>query len=292
MAQDRDEKAKSGCIQQANDALGKRDYAGAIQILEAGQIKFTASPEIDNLLRFAREQQTKDAKKQDIENSVRRAQEFLKNQEYDRAIALLESILKASPDEELSIVLEEARRRREALNNQIAAALARGRQFLEEGSPAKAVEFLQAQPTAYRRSGRFLVARCRPRPARMPRSRLSLSAPARSRIRSARTSEDHDVEHHGPARNRGRAPARTQASTSPPQVLDKSVPRSRAARSNRPDSGRSCSGSPAGLLQRLTIAAEASRRRWRLCASVPRASYCLLAQSSKPTRTTEVKPRK
>ncbi len=155
MAQDRDEKAKSTCIQQANDALGKRSYAEAIQILEAGQIKFTASPEIDNLLRFAREQQVKDAKKQDVENSVRRAQEFLKNQEYDRAIALLESILKTSPDEELSIVLEEARRRRETLNNQISAALTRGRQFLDEGSPAKAVEFLQAQPTAFRRSDEF-----------------------------------------------------------------------------------------------------------------------------------------
>jgi hypothetical protein len=68
---------------------------------------------------------------------------------------LLESIIKTSPDEELSIVLEEARRRREALNSQIAAALARGRQFLDEGSPAKAVEFLQAQPTAYRRSDQF-----------------------------------------------------------------------------------------------------------------------------------------
>jgi len=155
LTQDRDDQAKSRCIQQANDALGKRAYADAIRILEAGQVQFTASPEIDNLLRFAREQQAKDAKKQEVENSVRRAQEFLKNQEYDRAIALLESIIKSSPDEELSIVLEEARRRREALNSQISAALARGRQFLDEGSPAKAVEFLQAQPTAYRRSDQF-----------------------------------------------------------------------------------------------------------------------------------------
>ncbi len=155
LTQDRDDQAKSSCIQQANEALGKRAYADAIRILEAGQVQFTASPEIDNLLRFAREQQAKDAKKQDVENSVRRAQEFLKNQEYDRAITLLESIIKSTPDEELSIVLEEALRRREALNHQIAAALARGRQFLDEGSPTKAVEFLQAQPTAYRRSDQF-----------------------------------------------------------------------------------------------------------------------------------------
>ena len=156
MAQDRDDQAKSSCIQRANDAIGKRNYAEAIKILEAGQVQFTASPEIDNLLRFAREQQTKEARKQDVEKSARRAQEFLKAQEYDKAIELLESVIKTSPDEELSIVLEEARRRREALNSQIAAAIARGRQFLDEDSPAKAVEFLQAQPTAFRRSAEFL----------------------------------------------------------------------------------------------------------------------------------------
>ena len=155
LAQDRDEQAKSRCIQQANEALGKRAYDDAIRILEGGQVQFTASPEIDNLLRFAREQQAKEAKQQDVENSVRRAQEFLKNQEYDRAIELLESILARTPDEELGIVLEEARRRRDTLNNQISAAIARGQQFLQEGSPAKAVEFLQAQPTAFRRSDEF-----------------------------------------------------------------------------------------------------------------------------------------
>ena len=155
LAQDRDDQAKSRCIQQANEALGKRGYDEAIRILEAGQVQFTASPEIDNLLRFAREQQLKDAKKQDVENSARRAQEFLKNQEYDRAIDLLESILARTPDEELGIVLEEARRRRESFNGQIAAAIARGSQFLNEGSPGKAVEFLHAQPTAFRRSDQF-----------------------------------------------------------------------------------------------------------------------------------------
>ncbi len=155
LVQDRDDQAKSRCIQQANEAIGKRAYTDAIRILEAGQIQFTASPEIDNLLRFAREQQTRESQKQEVENSVRRAQEFLKNQEYDRAIELLESILAKSPDEELGIVLEEARRRREALNQQISAAINRGYQFLNEGSPAKTVEFLQAQPTAYRRSDEF-----------------------------------------------------------------------------------------------------------------------------------------
>jgi len=155
LAQDRDDQAKARCVQEANDAVSRRDYDEAIQVLEAGQVRFTASPEIDNLLRFAREQQAKQAKQQEIEKSVRRAQEFLRNQEYDKAITLLESIIARSDDEELRIVLEEARRRREDLRRQIANAIARGQQFLNEGSPAKAVEFLEGQPTAFRRSEEF-----------------------------------------------------------------------------------------------------------------------------------------
>lgn len=155
LAQDRDEQAKSSCIQQANNALGRRAYGEAIRLLEAGQLRFAAAPEIDSLLRFAREQQSKEAKQQEVESSVRRAHEFLRAQEYDRAIELLESILPRFPDDEVRIVLEQARRRRDDLNREIAAAIAKAQQFVAEGSPAKAHEFLQSQPTAYRRSQQF-----------------------------------------------------------------------------------------------------------------------------------------
>jgi serine/threonine protein kinase len=155
IAQDRDEEAKSNCIQQANKAFENKNYAEAIRVLEAGQLHHAASPEIDNLLRFAREQQAKSAQQQEVEGSVRRAQEFLRAQEYDRAIELLESILTKVPDDELNVVLEEARHRRDELNRQIAAAITKGEQFLAEGFPAKALEFLQSQPTSFARSDRF-----------------------------------------------------------------------------------------------------------------------------------------
>ena len=155
LAQDRDEQAQSSCIQQANNALGRRAYAEAIQLLEAGQLRFAAAPEIDNLLRSARVQQSKEAKQQEIDRSVRRAHDFLRAQEYDRAIELLESILPRFPDDELRVVLEQARRRRDDLNRDTAAAVARAEQFLAEGSPAKALEFLQSQPAAYQRSEQF-----------------------------------------------------------------------------------------------------------------------------------------
>jgi serine/threonine-protein kinase len=155
LAQERTEQAKSQCLQQANNALSRRAFDEAVQLLEAGQVRFANSTEIDNLLRFAREQQAKATQQQEIESSVRRAQEFLRAQEYDRAIELLEYTLSRVPDEDIRAVLEEAQERRDEFNLAIEAAIAKGEQFLAEGSQARAAEFLQSQPTAFRKSDKF-----------------------------------------------------------------------------------------------------------------------------------------
>lgn len=222
LAQDRDEQAKSRCVQQANDALGRRAYDEAIRILETGQVQFAASPEIDNLLRFAREQQAKDTKQQDVENAARRAQEFLRAQEYDRAIQLLESVLSRTPDEELRIVLEEARRRRQDLDRQIAAAIARGQQFLSEGSPAKAVEFLQAQPASFRKSAEFreltqkaVEQNKQQAPAPAPKPELDLEAPEPAKTMMWSSTAPPELEPE--------KPARIPAQDSPPAPAKKTV---------------------------------------------------------------------
>ena len=220
LAQDRDEQAKSNCIQQANNALGRREYAEAIRILEAGQLQYAASPEIDNLLRFSREQQAKNAQQVEVEAAARRAQEFLRTQEYDRAIELLESTLTKNPDDELRVVLEEAQRRRDDLNRQIAAAVAKGEQFMTEGSPAKAVEFLRGQPTAFRRSDKFrdlLMAAAAQQPKALqaeftsPPSQQELDAPE-----PAKTIMWDRAE--GPAIEAPRAPVATTTSSVKPPV--------------------------------------------------------------------------
>jgi serine/threonine-protein kinase len=233
LTQDRNEEARARCVHQANEALGRRAYDEAIQVLEAGQLRFAASAEIDSLLRFAREQREKEAKRKDVESSVRRAQEFLRNQEYDRAIALLESILSRSPDEELGIVLEEARRRRDDFNRQIEAAIARGQQFLQEGSPAKAIEFLQAQPASFRRSDQF--------------SELLLMASEQSRMREVELAQAAELEIEAPE------PAKTMIwDVAPPEIEEPVAPRVPTRRITEPEPLPEPPVAAPGLLQRFT----------------------------------------
>jgi serine/threonine protein kinase len=155
LAQVKDDQARNNCIQQANAALGRGAYAEAIKLLEAGQLRFVDSPEIDSLLRFAREQQQKAATQKEIDSAVRRAHDFIRAQEYDRAIELLEPVLARVRNDELRIVLDEARQRRDDLHRQIDAAVAKGQQFLMEGSPSKALDFLKGQPPSFVKSDKF-----------------------------------------------------------------------------------------------------------------------------------------
>jgi serine/threonine protein kinase len=155
LAQVKDDQAKNNCIQQANAALGRGAYAEAIKLLEAGQLRFVDSPDIDSLLRFAREQQQKAATQKEVDSAVRRAHDFIRAQEYERAIELLEPVLARVPNDELRIVLDEARQRRDDLRRQIDAAVAKGQQFLMEGSPSKALEFLKSQPPSFVKSDKF-----------------------------------------------------------------------------------------------------------------------------------------
>lgn len=154
-AQAKIEQAKNDYLEEANAAIGRGSYDEAIKLLEAGQLRFAASPEIDNLLRFAREQQAKVATQQEIDSKVRSAHDCIRAQEYDRAIQILEPVLNRAPNDELRIILEETRRRRDDLNRQIEAVAAKGQQFLDEKNPAKALEFLKSQPTAFQKSEKF-----------------------------------------------------------------------------------------------------------------------------------------
>src|SRR5262249_49184736 len=105
--------------------------------------------------RFAREQQKKATQQQEVDSTLRRAQEILKAQGDDRAIELLQSITARVAGDGMRGGLGEAKRPRDDLHRQNQGAIAKGQQFLAEGAPLKAVEFLQAQPAAYKKSGKF-----------------------------------------------------------------------------------------------------------------------------------------
>jgi eukaryotic-like serine/threonine-protein kinase len=155
VARDAAEKAKNLSIQQAREALGKNAFGEAVRILEAAQVRFVRSPEIDDLLRVARDQALKEANRKTVEEAIRTAKRSIADCRYEPAIELLESTLRRIDDNQLRVILNETRRLSEDFQRDLQAAIAKTEQFLRDGAADRAVEFLDAQPETYARSPEF-----------------------------------------------------------------------------------------------------------------------------------------
>lgn len=157
VARDEAEQAKSKSVQQAREALGKHAFGKAIRILEAAQVRFVHADEIEGLLRFAREQEQKETERRTVEDASRRAQQWIAECQYERAVQLLETTLSQVPDDQLRAILEETRQRRDDYQRDLQAAIAKVQQFLHGGTADKAVELLARQPESYSRLPEFIA---------------------------------------------------------------------------------------------------------------------------------------
>ncbi len=155
LAKDLSEADKATCLQQANEAFGLGRYADAIRILESAQLRFAESPDIDELLRFIRDQQTKQERQAFIDEVVRDAHRLLAEQRFDEAVQLLERAAADVPNEDLDILLRQARGQREIFCRELKAAIAKGKALLAQGAAVSAVEFLSSRPASYRQSPEF-----------------------------------------------------------------------------------------------------------------------------------------
>src|SRR5271157_385845 len=152
---ERTEADKATCLRQANEAISLGRYPDAIQILESAQVRFVDSTELDELLRFARDQQAKARRQAFVEESMRAAQRLLAEQDFEGAVKLLEKAVDQVPSEDLDLLLQQAREQRDGFRRDLQAAIAKGKSLLEEGAVDNAREFLSSRPVSYQQSTEF-----------------------------------------------------------------------------------------------------------------------------------------
>ncbi|HSA93683.1 MAG TPA: hypothetical protein VLE48_11780, partial [Terriglobales bacterium] len=149
------EKRKAEFIAEARKALGKKDYAAAVKILEDAQVEVEGSAEINDLLQFARDEAVTQARRRKIEAAAEEAQRLITDQEYERAVSVLEATIKDTPDEELKVVLAEAKRHVGEFNKKVEGAITRAKRLLDARNVDEAVAFLEKQPKSFARSSAF-----------------------------------------------------------------------------------------------------------------------------------------
>jgi eukaryotic-like serine/threonine-protein kinase len=144
LARRREEQRKADCIQRAKDAIRRKAYAEAIATLEATR-KEISSSDLDDLLQFAQEEAASYATRQKIDAVADQARQFISAEEYQSAIDLLAASLGEPADEELSIILEDARRRLQEFDQRVQEAVTTAERLLRHDRYSEAVRFLEAQ---------------------------------------------------------------------------------------------------------------------------------------------------
>ena len=142
-------------LRRAKDLLRSKNYAAAIRTLEAAQSEVAKSVEIEDLLQFTIEQFNAEKTRHVIEAAAETAQELIKNENYEKAVEVLEATLSAAPDEELKIILMQARQGAADYQKHLQDALANAQSLIQGQRPTEALRYLEAQPASFARERRF-----------------------------------------------------------------------------------------------------------------------------------------
>jgi eukaryotic-like serine/threonine-protein kinase len=152
---ERIERRKAEFLQPAKDALRQKAFADAIRILEGAHEELKEATEIVDLLQFAKEEALAEKRRLMAEAAAQRANAFIAGQEYEQAINLLETTLEEVPDEELRIILAEARRASLEYQKKLDTTLASAEKLLQSRKAGEALRLLEAHSSLLARSSVF-----------------------------------------------------------------------------------------------------------------------------------------
>ena len=144
----RTEKILSSTMANARELINSSDYAKAISVLESFQVEYGKNPDADNLLNFARSEQTRIERAATVEHCSTQGRALLEEARYDEAIRILEQGVEQTGDASLTLLLEQVREKQNALSRKIEALQIRVENLRQQGDYEGAVQLLQEQITA------------------------------------------------------------------------------------------------------------------------------------------------
>jgi serine/threonine protein kinase len=170
------ERMRQEAVQKANDQLRKNNFAGAIDTLEQALERVGRSRDLVDLLQFAREQQREQVRQERVSQVLGRAQPFLRVEDYEEAIRILEAGRREVQGAEIDSLLATAQEHRMKFEQRREEALQRALKLAEAGEPNKAVALLDASPKAYFKDENFqkVYAQCREGVARAQAIRAAI----------------------------------------------------------------------------------------------------------------------
>ena len=142
------EQNRSQYLQRAHEAMSDGRYPEALRLLEACQKEGIFSPEIAELMDFARQEADRGLKNTHIQGLLRQAQEMMTRGAYTEVVDLLGAIRQEPETASLIFVLDEARARLQSFERTIESALQAADELRTHEQYAEAVRLLESQSPA------------------------------------------------------------------------------------------------------------------------------------------------
>lgn len=142
------EEVRGQYLRQAQQAIDRSEFEKAVEMLESYQLEFADAAGVGELLDYAQKQLAEQKRRTQIADCVRDARTLMEQEQFDKAIALLEPAVKETQDPSLDRLLAEARAQRQEAERKAGALLARIASLRERGQLDEALKALQAVPGA------------------------------------------------------------------------------------------------------------------------------------------------
>ena len=154
------EERKSRALQQAQAAIDAKQFARAVQVLEAAGIEFGDFPEIASLLAYAQEQKRKDDISRAVADAITQARSLITDGDLESAVALLKPVALETGDASIEQLLRQATDTLVEVNRRVDALLSRA-QVSSETDIEQALQLLSGQPQEIQRQPRVREFRAR-----------------------------------------------------------------------------------------------------------------------------------
>jgi serine/threonine-protein kinase len=132
----------------ARELLKAFDHAKAISVLESFQVEFGQNQDVHNLLELARGEQARTERASILERASTQGRALIEEGRYDEAVQLLGAAVQQTGDGSLSLLLEQAREKQDALSRKVEALQKRVEALRQKGEYDEAIQFLEQQIAA------------------------------------------------------------------------------------------------------------------------------------------------
>ena len=138
------EQARANYLTRAHEALSAGRYLEALRILETCQREGGSSPEISELMDFARQEAERGLKNTKIQGLLRQAQDLMANGNYGAVVELLTPVTQQPDAASLMFLLEDARNRVQSFQQSVDTALQAAASLASQEQYAEATRLLEA----------------------------------------------------------------------------------------------------------------------------------------------------